>query len=267
MYDTVTGQRIRYPKIAGSLVDSINALVARGEVRLPGGSTPCSVVAADSPGGYDTCLTLSCTVGGSPVRVRLNPTAVDCLLGDLIAAPEFASLDNDLKLAVLETALTLPLDALTALLRAEVVLESIVGDPVDAGAPSRALDGDRAAPIASSLLFEVRQPPEVVRCAVQVDLVSPLPGSVVQYLAESLAGRRRDLGGLPVPVTFELGAASLSSAELRSLEPGDVVLFDQCYVREGRMRVNVGDRVFHMGELEGYHLTVQGGIDSEAPDQ
>ena len=250
------GKRIPYPKLAGGVVDSINAVIAAGELLVPGEGGPCSAVPAVAPGGYDACMTLSFAVGGSPVRVRLNPVAVDCALGDMIDVSAFATLDDDLKLAVLETALAAPLRALTAWLRAEVVLEGIVGDRMDTGAASRRLDGDGAAPF-GGLLFEVRRPPEVVRCAVLVDLVSPLPESVAARLVESPAGRTRDLGGLPVPVTFELGAASLSPVEFRSLEPGDIVLLDQCHVVEGRLRVNICDRFFLMGELEGHRLTVQ----------
>ena len=256
MQETVIGQRIPYPRLAGRVVDSINAVIVAGELLVPGEGGSFSVVPAIAPGGYDACLTLSFAVGGAPVRVHFNPAAVDCALGGLIDASAFATLDDDLKLAVLETALDAPLGALTASLRAEVVLEGIVRDRMDADAASRRLDGDEAAPL-DGLLFEARRPPEVVRCAVLVDLVSPLPASVVEHLVESPAGRTRDLEGLPVPVTFELGAASLSPVELRSLEPGDIVLFDQCHVSQGRLRVNVCGRLFLMGELEGHRLTVQ----------
>ena len=258
VYETVIVQRIPYPKLAGSVVDSINAVIAAGEFLVPGEDGPFSVAPAIASGGYDACLTLSFAVGGSPVHVYLNRTAVDCALGGLIDVSAFATLDDDLKLAVLETALAAPLGALTALLRAEVVLEGIVVDRMAAGAASRRLDGNEAATF-NGVLFEVRRPHEVVRCAVLVDLVSPLPESVTESLVESPAGRIRDLGGLPVPVTFELGAASLSSAEFRSLEPGDIVLFDQCHAAEGRLRVNICDRFFLMGELEGHRLIVQGG--------
>ena len=259
VYRAVIGQRIPYPKLAGGVVDSINAVIAAGEFLVPGEGGPFSVVPAIAPDGYDAWLTLSFTVGGSPVRVHLNRAAVDCALGSLIDASAFATLDDDLRLAVLETALDAPLGALTTWLRAEVVLEGIAGDRMDAGAASRPPDGDAAAPF-GGLLFEARRPPEVVRCAVLVDLVSPLPASVVERLVESPAVRTRDLEGLPVPVTFELGAASLSSAEFRSLEPGDIVLFDQCHVVEGRLRVNICDRFFLTGELEGHRLIVQGGF-------
>ena len=257
VYETVIRQRIPYPRLAGSVVDSINAVLSAGELLVPGEGGPFSVVPGVAPDAYDARLTLSFTVGGAPVRVHFNPAAVDCALGDMIDASAFATLDDDLKLAVLEAALDAPLGALTALLGAEVVLEGIVRDRTGAGAASRRLDEDEAAPF-DGLLFEARRPPEVVRCAVLVELVSPLPASLVERLAASPAGRTRDLEGLPVPVTFELGAASLSPVEFRSLEPGDIVLFDQCHVVEGRLRVNICDRFFLMGELEGRHLTIQG---------
>ena len=259
VYGTVIGQRISYPTIAGSMVDSINALIAAGELLVPGEGGPFSVVPAIAPDGYDARLALSFTVGGSPARVHLNSAAVDCALEGLIDASAFATLDDDLKLAVLETALAAPLRALTELLRAEVLLEGIVDDQMDAGAALRRVDGDEAAPL-DGLLFEVRHPPDMVLFAVLVDLVSPLPESVTGRLVESPAGRTRDLGSLPVAVTFELGAASLSSVEFRSLEPGDIVLFDQCHVVEGRLRVNICDRFSLMGELEGQRLTIQDGF-------
>ena len=208
---------------------------------------------------FDACLSLSFAVGGSPVRVHLNSAALDCALGDLIDVSAFTTLDDDLKLAVLETALAAPLDALTSLLGAEVVLQGIAGERVNDRAASVQLDENEPASH-ESLLFEVRHPPEVIRCAVLVELVAPLPESVVERLAGSPAGRPRELGSLPVPVTLELGAASLSSVELSSLEPGDIVLFDQCHVVEGRLRVNIGDRMFLMGELDGHRLTVQSGF-------
>ena len=253
------GQRIPYPKLAGRLVDTINAAIASGEFLVPVEGAPCSVVPAASPGGYDACLTLSFALGGSSVRAHLNRAAVAFALGDVIDVAAFATLDDDLKLAVLETALAAPLSALTAALGAEVVLESMTGDLIDAGAESRGLDEDESVPL-NGLLFEVRHPPEMVRCAVLVDLVTPLPESVLEGLAKCSAGQTRDLGGLPVPVTFELGAASLSSVEFRSLEPGDIILFDQCYVVDGRLRVNICDRIVLLGELEGHRLTVQSGF-------
>ena len=255
----MVGQPIPYPKLAGSLVDSINSAVSSGELVLPVEGAPVSVVPMLAPGAYDTCLVLSFSVGGSSVRVHLNPAAVGCALGSLIDVPSFASLDDDLKLAVLEAALAVPLGPLSALLRAEIVLESIIDGSKAAGTELR-LPEEGGAFSFPGLLFEIRQPPELVCCAVLVEFVSPLPESLIKCLAEYATGRNRDLGVLPVPVRFELGASSLSSVEFRSLEPGDIVLFDQCHIVEGRLRVNIGDRIFLVGELEGQRLTLHGGV-------
>ena len=74
-------QRIPYPKLAGSVVDSVNAVIAAGEIQVPGEGGPFSIAPAIASGGYDACLTLSFAVGGSPVHAHLNPAAVDCALG------------------------------------------------------------------------------------------------------------------------------------------------------------------------------------------
>ena len=199
MYGALTEQRISYPKLAGAVVDSVNAVIVAGELQVPGEGGPFSFAPGIAPGGFDACLTLSFVVGGSPVRAHLNSAALDCALADLIDAPAFATLGDDLKLAVLETALAAPLGALTALLGAEVVLEGIVGDRTDAaGAASPRVDGDDATPF-GGLLFEVRRPPEGVRCSLLVDLVSPLPESVMERLAESPPGRTRDLEACRYP--------------------------------------------------------------------
>ena len=258
-YETVIGQRILYPKLTGAVVDSINAVIAAGELLVPGEGGTFSVVPGIAAGGYDACLTLSFTVGGSAVRAHLNHAAIDSALAGLLDAPTFSTLDDDLKLAVLETALAAPLGALSTSLSAEVVLEGVVHDERDAGAASRRPDGEEALPL-GGLLLVARRPPEVVRFSVLVDIVSPLPPSVVERLVGSPAARTRDLGDLPVPVTFELGTALLSSTDFQSLEPGDIVLFDQCHVVEGRLRVNICDRQFLTGKLDGHRLTVQGGF-------
>ena len=79
-------QRIPYPKLAGGVVDSVNALIAAGEFQVPGEGGPLSFAPAIAPGGYDACLTLSFTVGGSPVRAHLNRAALDFALWGLIDA-------------------------------------------------------------------------------------------------------------------------------------------------------------------------------------
>ena len=211
-------------------------------------------------GAYDTRLTLAVAIGGSPVRVRLNQGAVEAALGPLIAESAFSTLDDDLKLAVLETALDEALAVLRALLGAEVVLKGLDADP--AGIGQRLNPGNANGGVSlDSLVCEVRVPAEVVRCSVLVELLSPLPDSLLAKLATGAAPRRKGLDGLPVPVTVELGSASLSAAEFDSLAPGDIVLFDRCHILEGRLegrvRINVCDSVFRVGTLDGLDLTVE----------
>ena len=252
----MNGQRISYRRMTGELVDSVNALLANGKLRVSREGEPqYSIVPAPVRGAYEACLSLRVRLGGSPLRVHLDAGAAEVALDGLIPPPSFAALDDDLKMAVLETALAEPLAALTGLLHAEVVLDSIETEPSDGGGtPGNPCRSGAAPP---RLLFEVRTPGDVVRCTVLVDLLAPLPAGVVEALEASPGPRTRDYGGLPVPVSFELGAASLSAAEFRSLEPGDIVLFDDCYITDDRVRVNVCDSVYRFGSLDGLDLTVE----------
>ena len=246
MERTSNGQAITYPKLAGALVESINALLSAGELRASGAGGAVVAIGpalAGKAGGIET--TLVATVGGSPIHVRLNVAALREALGQVMPAPAFAALDDDLKLAVLEATLAEPLDVLRTLLGAEVALAGIDPEPVEDGGTI------------NGLLFEVRAPVDVARCGVLVELLAPLPDSVLSRLASSAGPRANHFGDLPVPVTFELGESSLSAAEFGSLESGDVVLFDQCHLAEDRLRVNIGDRFNLVGALDGLELTLR----------
>lgn len=243
-------QRIHYPALASELVESINALLLAGEVPVPssGGAVVAIRPAQPSQAG-GTDLALDVSIGGSPVRVRLNGCALEQALNDLLPAPAFAALDDDLKLAVLEATLAEPLGALRKTLGAEVALGNLDAGPAEEPGSSKE-DAKADGEALSSLLFEVRIPADVARCSVVVDLLSPLPAAVLAQLAAAAEPPVNDFGGLPVPVTFELGEASLSAAEFDSLEAGDVVLFDQCHCLDDRLRVNVCDHHFQLGTLE-----------------
>ncbi|MCY4564710.1 MAG: FliM/FliN family flagellar motor switch protein [Gammaproteobacteria bacterium] len=283
----MNGQRISYRKMAGELVDSVNALLASGELLMSCDGEPvCSIVPAPARAAYAVCLSLRVRLGGSPLGVHLDAGALEAALDGLIPPSSFAALDDDLKMAVLEAALAEPLAALTGLLHAEAVLDSVDTESLDARGtqgetrsrdecPAQDEYGSQNGPAAVSsaepagnpcpsgaappqrLLFEVRMPTKVVRCTVLVDLLAPLPAGVLETLETSPRPRTRDYGGLPVPVRFELGAASLSAAEFRSLEPGDIVPFDECYIADDRVRVNVCNSVYRFGSLDGLDLTVE----------
>ena len=241
---------LAYPKLSGDVVESLNALASVSEIPVPTDGERHWAIRPGLPCGvYERCLTLDVRVGGSPLKVHLDRAGVDAALGDLIAWPAFERVDQDLRAAILDTALARPLALLTNLLRAEVLLDDVPA-PADRDTPEAGRV--RAAP--EELLCEVRTDNDIVRCSVLVEVTGPLPRSVIELLATFR--RSCDCGGLPCPVTFELGYAGLSEAELRSLEPGDIVLFDRCYLSEDRLRVNVCDRVSCIGTLDGFDLTV-----------
>jgi len=232
----MTAPCIRYPRLAGEVVESLNALASAGEIPAPADSETHWVIRPGVPcGAYERRLTLDIRVGGNPLKVHLDPTAAEAAFGDLIAWPAFERLDPDLRAAVLDAALTRPLTILTELFRAEVALNGVPAAPADADV-TRA-GRENAAP--QDLLCEIVTDTDIVCCCVMIELTGPLPRSVIDLLAG--LRRPRDCGGLPCPVTFELGDVALSEVEFRSLEPGDIVLFDRCYASEDRLRVNVCD--------------------------
>ncbi len=244
----MNGQRIHYPHLAPELLDSVNALSSIGRLPASGDGEARRSIVPSRVRGYETRLTLEVAVGGSAVRVHLDSGALEAALAGQISKQAFGTLDDDLKMAVLETTLTEPLTALTRLLHAEVVLARVGPPPGDPGADAPSVRLRR-------MLFEACCASGAVCCTVLLELISPLPDSVLARIA-AFRGRR-DCGELPIPVTFELGCASLSRAELRSLEPGDIVLFDRCYIVQDQLRVNICDTLFEVGTLDGFDLRLQ----------
>lgn len=255
----MTGERLAYPKLPGDLIGSINAVSSCTGVRIPAAGALGFSVRPASSVAYKTCLTLGVTVGGSPATLHLDAGALDAAVGGFIAADAFGVLDVELQLAVLETAMATALARLGEALRAEVVVQDVRPAHPDA-------DGcdmiDKHLP-AGSVLLELHGPRDTVYCTVLLALDAPLPAAVTMALG---VGRRcRDLSNLPVPVTFEAGCASVATREFRTLEPGDVVLFDRCYVSDDHVRVNICDSEFRMGRLRGLRVTLEEDAWQEAP--
>ena len=197
-------------------------------------------------------------MGGSPARLHLDAGAVDAVVGGFIAADAFTALDSELQLAVLETAMASPLARLGETLRSEVVVQDIRTarrDADDRAMFDSSSSGDHRSS-AGSLLLEVRGNRDTVCCSVLLDLDAPLPDAVTTALG---GGPRWDCFDLPVRVTFEAGCASVAAREFRTLEPGDIVLFDHCYVANDRVRVNICDTEFRVGRLEGLCITLEDG--------
>ena len=253
----MTGKRLAYPQLAGELVGSLNAVASCNGLRIPADGEPGFSVRAVPNVAYRASLTLGVTVGGSPARIHLDEGAVDAAVGDVIAAAAFTALDAELQLAVLETALSKTLTCLGETLGAEVVLQDIRAAPRDADGGDmlgeEAPENHRST--AGSLLIEIRGVRNTVSCTMLFDLDAPLPDAVRTTLG---AGRRRwDCSDLPVRITFEAGCALVAAREFRTLEPGDIVLFDHCYVADDRLRVNICDSEARMGRLKGFRVTLE----------
>ena len=247
--DSVAVRRLTYPQVAEALVGSVNALVSgAGTVVLGDGGSGWTVRARLPVEAYEPNLTLSMCIGGSRERVRLDAIAVETLLGGVVAAPLFKALDKELQAAVLEASLAGPLTALRQWLAVEVVLEDVLS--AEAGAATAASQP------AVALLFDIGDPTGGVQCSVLLELGSPLPAATIEALAG--AASRRDCGDVPVPVTFELGSAEVSAADLESLSPGDIVLFDRCYRVGEALRVNIAGRAFPMGTPGRGRVTISG---------
>ena len=237
-------QPISFPGLADPLVASVNSVASCTEITLPeDGEDRYAVRSALCTGPYERQVTVVVSIAGSSIRVHLDSGAIECAVGDLLPPPAFAQLACELQAAVLQATLARPMAAASGLLGAEVLLSEVLPRTDDVHYPS-----------AAEFLLEIRRASLVV-CTVVVELDTPLPPSVV----DTLGGFRRplDCAGIPFPVTFEVGRTSLAKRDLRSVEPGDIVLFDRCYIDGDALRVNVADRFSMMGSVAGLELTVQ----------
>ena len=239
-------RRLTYPPVAQALVESVNALASSAGITVPAaGDGSWSIRPRLPTAPYERRLTLGLRIGGGTHRAHLDAAAVDVVLGDLAGTVSFDTLDGDLQVAVLEEALAEPLAAMARSLSAEVVLD---------GRPSAAADTGSPPPSPGEVQIDVHDPGGRTRCAVLLELGSPLPSATLETLAAS-AGRR-DCADVPIPVTFELGQAEISGVDLRSLAPGDIVLFDRCYLVENQMRVDFGGGITRLGTIAGSDLSI-----------
>ena len=249
---------ILYPKLSGNVVDTINMLIARAQpFELQNGDVAYSIRPLSFRERCDSCISLCVEAGGVPIGVHLSPATLEAVLMDLLSRQAFEALDDDLRLAVLEIALAEPLSTLSRYLQTPLTLTGFAA----VGEPPSPVCVPYIAP--HSLLFEIRRKSDESLFVVQVDLNAGLPEPARSVLHDTPVYRTRDLGSLPAPVVFEFGTASLSMSEIRSLEPGDIILFDECFIDGGQLRINVGDRMFHSGTVNGFDLTVAASESSE----
>lgn len=256
-----------YSKLSGDVVESINVLLSRGRpIGIASGAEAYSIRPLAAQGFYNARLSLRIEVGGAATEVHLSPATLDAILSDLIPREAFETVADDLKLAVLEAALSKPLGALTEHLKTSVTLQAITqvrgSCPTERANTATDIDSEREPgglrpSTPNSVLFEVRRQSDAASFNLQVDLLSALPGSVQRLLSEPSARRRRDFGQLPATVTFEMGTSSLSAREFQSLEPGDIVLFNQNFISERQLRVNIGDSIYMLANVDEFGLTIQ----------
>lgn len=258
---------VSYPKLSSAVIESTNLLLSRKPpIRLQSGSETYSIRAFPAESTYNTRLVLSIDIGGATALAYFSPALLDSMLADLMPTQHFQTLEDELKLAVLEDALGASLAALTEFLQTPVTL----GQVVDGTGSNRQLDPadscthqsfntsvDLTPTIANRLQFEVGRQWDSVCFNVQIELLSALPEPVRARLAKTHADRRHDLGHLPVPVMFELGETALTVSALKSLEPGDIILFDESYIARGMARVNIASWTHLLANVDEYSLTVQ----------
>lgn len=249
---------ISYPRLSVNAIATINALLSRDRpIEMANGDASYSIRPCAVRERFNTCMSLRIEVGGAAIDVHLTPATLEAVLTDLLSRQAFEELDNDFQFAVLETALADPLDTLSRYLQTPVTLTATTGiggtgpDTDEQGCP---VGEPRSIP--HSLRFDIHRQSDASLFVVQADLDAGLPESALQILGDGSARRRRDFAALPAPVVFELGRAVLPASDAQSLEPGDIVLFDESYVDNGKLRISVGDRIIHQGEINGLDLTV-----------
>ena len=248
---------VSYPNLSGNVVETINALLSRDcPIEITNGEAKYSILPFAAPDSCASYISIRIEAGGATLDVHLSRGTLDAVLMDLLSLQAFEALDEDLQFTVLETALAEPIGVVARALRTPVILTAILAirhtDPT-AQVPNSSGDAPRNLP--QRLLFEIRLDSDTSLFVVEVDINAGLPESAGMVLNDSTAVRRRDFSGLPAPVVFELGSAALSAADLVRLEPGDIVLFDECYVDGGKPRISVCGRTIRHVEVNGVDMS------------
>ena len=230
-------QRVAYLRLSDGFVAAAKLLSRITEPVALGAEPPCwSVLPTAADATAPIQLAVEFHFGGEPLRAHLNAGALQLALGGLVSRETFAKLDRRLQLALLATTLRQPLEAIGNRLGVTVQLSQVLDPPPDPqpGAP------------ANCWAFEVYDPQQQAACKLLVEFLGQLPNPAQAALA-SAAARRRSLDQVPVSASLELGRTALPLAECRGLEPGDVIMLDECYLADNRLRVNVGDALSWQG--------------------
>lgn len=140
----------------------------------------------------------------------------------------------------------------------ELALLSVI-EPVEqlAGLPLRIV-GNAAAPDAQPLVLSLTMQVQLAQGAplsVGLQLSAAAATLLADLLEQHATPAAHSLPALLLPLTVENGEAELSVAELRSLNPGDVVMLDHWPDRQARL-VLEGRRLHARAELHGNTLTL-----------
>ena len=232
-------QRVAHRRLSDGFVAVASLLSRITEPIAISAEQPCwSMLPTAADAAVTTQLTLDVHFGGEPLRVHLDIGALQLAVGRLVSTETFAKLDRRLQLAILATTLRQPLEAIGNRFGVTVQLSQVSDPP----------PGLQARAPANCWTFEVYEPKQHAACKLLVEFLSPLPTPARVELA-SAASRRRSLDQVPASASLELGRTSLPLAECRGLEPGDVLMLDECYFADNRLRVNVCDALTWQGRV------------------
>ncbi len=217
-----------------------SALLSRiAEPIAIGAEPPCwSMLPIFADAATPAQLALDVHFGGEPLRVHLDASALQAAIGGLTSIETFATFDRRLQLALLTTTLRQPLEAIGNWFGVTAQLSQVVVPPPD---PQHRVP-------ANCWTFEVYDTSHHAACKLLVEFLGPLP-TPVRAALESAATRRRCLDQVPISASLELGRTSLSLAQCRELEPGDVVMLDECHLADNHLRVNVCDALTWQGRI------------------
>lgn len=173
------------------------------------------------PDGIDAVA----SVGTARIRLHLPQALIDWLCRMTVREQSGRRLDPDRILLLVDLALT---PFITA-------LESAFGAAIG---PLEPLNGPKPE-VALGLAVELRAA-DGFHAEVRLGLPAGLTERVAA-LVEALPALPIDFGDLPIPVSVRLGDVSLTLAEVKSLEPGDIVLHDPVSADPSLRSLAIGD--------------------------
>jgi type III secretion protein Q len=181
--------------------------------------------------------------GGSRVVMKVSGRWIEQVARALVPDASLTSLPEPLMLAILESAFASASDLIGSKTKKRFRI-------VAAGTKPRSTEG------LTCFGFRLERDGETVVGEVWFDALG------MGFLASALRGQRALRDGsafwerLEIPLRFEVGWTDLATSSLQGIEPHDVILLDECWVSEQRVRVKVGGGCLFEAMLEGMQMTV-----------